>query len=355
MHPEWLEKLASKISEPDRTVAVEAQRRLDDKTKPLGSLGRVEEIAVQLAAIHGRVEFETEPRAVVVMAADHGVACQGVSAYPQEVTVQMVRNFASGGAAINVLARQMQVRTVIVDMGVAGGGPWPPEVRSLAVARGTADMTLGPAMSVAQAEQALEAGARLARELAADGARVFATGEMGIETTTAAAALTAVFTGRSPEEVTGRGTGIDDGALTRKISVVKQALERNRPVPERPLEALSKVGGLEIAGLAGMILGAAAVRVPVLLDGFITGAAALVAVALVPSAQPFLFAAHRSREPGHAAVLAKLDLRPILDLDLRLGEGTGAVLALPILDAAGRILREMASFESARVSRGNPQ
>lgn len=351
--PAWLEALASTIPAPDRVAAAEAQRRLDDKTKPPGSLGRLEEIAVSLATMRGSVEFETAPRAVVVMAADHGVTRQGVSAYPQAVTAQMVRNFASGGAAINVLARQMQARTVVVDLGVAGGGPWPPGIRSLAVAPGTADMTLGPAMSEAEAERALETGARLARELAEEGVQLLATGEMGIGNTTAAAALTAVFTGRRPEEVTGPGTGLDEERLAHKVSVVKSALEKNRPVRERPLETLAKVGGLEIAGLAGLIVGAAARRRPVLLDGFITGAAALVAVSLVPGVRPFLLAAHRSREPGHAAALAELGLDPILDLGLRLGEGTGAALALPVIDAAVRILREMASFEAAGVSRRN--
>jgi len=284
------------------------------------------------------------------MAADHGVVAQGVSAYPQAVTAQMVRNFAAGGAAINVLARQMDALTVIVDIGVAGDNRWPEAVRCHALGPGTADLSLGPAMSEVDAERAVVTGISIVRELAAAGVRLVATGDMGIGNTTAAAALTAVFTGRAPEEVTGRGTGIGDAVLERKIAVIRRSLEKNRPEPRRPREALAKVGGFEIAGLVGVVLGGAIERLPVVLDGFIAGAAALAAVALAPAAREYLFAGHRSAEAGHGAALAALGLEPILDLGLRLGEGTGAVLALPILDSAGRILREMASFESAGVS-----
>jgi len=342
--------LTSRITAPDAEAAAAVQRLLDGKTKPPGSLGRIEEIAVRLASIYRTTRFATSPRAVVVMAADHGVVRQGVSAYPQTVTAQMVHNFAAGGAAINVLARQMQARTEIVDMGVAGTNDWPRSVRRCAVGAGTADLSSGPAMTVVEAERALLTGVAIARELAAAQMRIVATGEMGIGNTTAAAALTAVFTGSAPAAVTGRGTGIDDLALARKIAVVERALERNRPSPERPLEALAAVGGFEIAGLAGVILGCAAERVAVVLDGFIAGAAALVAVALAPAARGFLFAGHCSAEPGHRAALRALRLDPILDLGLRLGEGTGAVLAMPMLDAAARLLAEMASFESAGVS-----
>jgi len=342
--------LAARIAAPDSQAAASVARLLDQKTKPRGSLGRLEEIAARLAAINRATTFSTAPRAVVVMAADHGVARRGVSAYPPAVTAQMVQNFAAGGAAINVLARQFAVRTVIVDMGVAAPRDWPADVRRCSIGRGTADMTVEAAMSEIQAEQAIEAGAAIVAELAAGGCRLVATGDMGIGNTTAAAALTAVFTNRLPAEVTGRGTGIDDDALSRKIAVVERALELHQPRPDRPLAALARVGGFEIAGLVGVILGGAAAGLPVVLDGFIAGAAALVAVALVPPARAYLFAGHRSAEAGHRAALAALELEPILDLGLRLGEGTGAVLALPILDAAGRVLDEMASFESAGVS-----
>jgi nicotinate-nucleotide--dimethylbenzimidazole phosphoribosyltransferase len=342
--------LAARIAAPDSQAAASVARLLDQKTKPRGSLGRLEEIAARLAAIRRATTFSTSPRAVVVMAADHGVARQGVSAYPTAVTAQMVKNFADGGAAINVLARQFAVRTVVVDMGVAGAQDWPADVRRCSVGPGTADMTVEPAMSEAQAEQAIHAGAAIVADLAAGGCRLVATGDMGIGNTTAAAALTAVFTSRPPAEVTGRGTGIDDDALSRKIGVVERALELHQPRSGRPLAALAAVGGFEIAGLVGVILGGAVAGLPVVLDGFIAGAAALVAVALAPAAGAYLFAGHRSAEPGHRAALAALELEPILDLGLRLGEGTGAVLALPILDAAERVLDEMASFASAGVS-----
>jgi nicotinate-nucleotide--dimethylbenzimidazole phosphoribosyltransferase len=263
----------------------------------------------------------------------------------------MVRNFALGGAAVNVLARQMGARTVIVDMGVAGTNEWPAEVRRCALGQGTEDLSIGAAMSETQAEAGVLTGARIVDELREAGCRLVATGEMGIGNTTAAAALTALFTGRPPAEVTGRGTGVSEEALARKVAVVERALDRHRLSPDRPLEALARVGGFEIAGLVGVVLGGAASRIPVLLDGFIAGAAALVAASLCPIAKSYLFAGHRSAEAGHGAALAALGLDPLLDLGLRLGEGTGALLALPILDAAGKILREMASFESAGVAR----
>jgi len=345
-----LETLISRIEPADTRVAAAAQHLLDGKTKPPGSLGRLEELAVRLASIYGDTRYATAPRAVIVMAADHGVASRGVSAYPQAVTAQMVHNFAAGGAAINVLARQMAARTVIVDIGVAGTNDWPGSVRRCTVAAGTADLSAGPAMSVVEARAAIAAGAAIVAELVREGVRVVATGEMGIGNTTAAAALTAVFAAGAPAAVTGRGTGIDDPGLARKIAVVEQALARNRPSAERPLEALAAVGGFEIAGLVGVILGAAAEKVAVVLDGFITGAAALVAVTIAPQARDYLIASHRSAEPGHRAALGALALDPLFDLGLRLGEGTGAMLAMPLLDAAAAILREMASFESAGVS-----
>ncbi len=346
-----LERALVRIMPVDESARQAALRELDDKTKPRGSLGRLEELAARLAAIHGTTRFATRPRAVVVMAADHGVAARGVSAYPQAVTEQMVLNFAAGGAAVNVLARQVEAETVIVDMVVAGDHDWPAPVRRAAVAKGTRDLAEGPAMTEAEAERALESGLELADGLVGRGMRVLATGEMGIANTTSAAALTSVFTAEPPERVVGAGTGIDAAGLARKVEVVRAALDLHRPRPDRPLEALAKLGGFEIAGLAGLILGGAGRRIPVVIDGYIAGAAALVAVAFAPAVSGYLVAGHRSAEGGHRATLAKLGLEPLLDLSLRLGEGTGAVLALPLLDAAAAILCEMASFDSAGVSR----
>ena len=351
-----LERTLLAIARTKAEAAAEACRLFDGKTKPVGSLGRLEELAARLAAIGGevgpgRVEVRTRPRAVVVMAADHGVSARGVSAYPTEVTSQMVRNFAAGGAAVNVLARQMEAETVIVDMGVSGDGEWPPGVRRVRIGRGTRDFTVGPAMDAGEARAAIDAGITLAEGLADRGVRVIGTGEMGIGNTTAAAALVAAFTGRPAAEVTGRGTGIDDKALSLKTEVVRRALDRHRPDRSDPLSILSALGGYEIAGLTGLILGAAARRRAIVLDGFITGAAALAASALSPAAGDYLIASHVSAEIGHWHALKALGLQPLFDLGLRLGEGTGALLAMPLLDAASGLLIEMASFESAGVSR----
>jgi nicotinate-nucleotide--dimethylbenzimidazole phosphoribosyltransferase len=293
------------------------------------------------------------------MAADHGVAAEGVSAYPQEVTAQMLLNFARGGAAINVLARQAGARLVVVDMGVAhpapadpGGAGAPPAIRAHRIGDGTANLARGPAMTRAQALAALAAGAALADELARDGVGLIGIGEMGIANTTASSALAAVFTGAPVEEVTGRGTGIDDAALRHKIDVVRRGLEVNRPDAGDAVGALAKVGGFEIAGLAGVVLGASAARVPVVADGFIASVAALAAVRIAPRAAGYLIASHRSVEAGHRLVLQALGARPLLDLELRLGEGSGAALAMPLVDAALAVAAEMATFESAGVSGG---
>jgi nicotinate-nucleotide--dimethylbenzimidazole phosphoribosyltransferase len=334
----------------DRDAAAKARARLDTKTKPRGSLGRLEDLACRLAAVYRRADPPLPAKAVVVMAADHGVAEEGVSAYPQEVTAQMVRNFLAGGAAINVLARQQGAQVIIVDMGtkapLADAGP----VRAHRLGAGTANFARGPAMSREAAVSGVEAGIALAGELHAAGVGLLAVGDMGIGNTTAASALTAVLIGRPPDRVTGRGTGLDDARVRQKVQVVERALAVNRPDPADALDVLAKVGGFEIAGLAGAILGGAAHRVPVLLDGFITGAAALVAARLCPTAKEYLIAAHRSVEPGHITVLQDLDLRPLLDLEMRLGEGTGAVLAMSLVEASLRILGEMATFEAAGVA-----
>jgi nicotinate-nucleotide--dimethylbenzimidazole phosphoribosyltransferase len=331
---------------PDAAVYVETARLLDAKTKPIGSLGRLEELACRLAAIRGSVPDAPLPPAIVVAAADHGVAANGVSAYPQEVTAQMLANFAGGGAAICVLAREAGARLVVVDAGVAGS-PSVPGVRVEVVdgVRGTDDMTEGPAMSRATAIGAIERGVALATELADDGVGIVGIGEMGIGNTTAASALTAALLGVSPEIVCGPGTGLDEAGVAHKVEVVTRALAANDGA-----DPLAAVGGFEIAFLAGLIIGCAARNVVVLVDGFITAAAALAATRRVPPAASCLIAAHRSPEPGHALVLDALGLEPLLDLGLRLGEGSGAALALPLLDASIAILREMATFDDAGVT-----
>jgi nicotinate-nucleotide--dimethylbenzimidazole phosphoribosyltransferase len=345
-----LEQTCARIREPDARIAAETQHLLDDKTKPRGSLGRLEELACQVAAIRGSSAAAPSRKAVVVMGADHGVAEELVSAYPQEVTAQMLLNFARGGAAINVLARQAGARVVVVDMGVKTALPPLPEIRSERIGAGTRNFTRGPAMTRSEAVSALEAGIRIAEELAADGVTLLGIGDMGIGNTTASSALTAAFTGAPPAEVVGRGTGIDDQGLHRKIDVVRRALALHRLDPGDPVGTLAQLGGFEIAGLAGVVLGAVAARVPVVVDGFICGAAALTATRIAPAAAGSLIASHRSVEAGHRAVLKAIGQRPLLDLDLRLGEGTGAVLAMSLVDAALAIVREMATFASAGVT-----
>jgi nicotinate-nucleotide--dimethylbenzimidazole phosphoribosyltransferase len=343
--------LASRIVPVDAAAAESAQRLLDAKTKPRRSLGRLEDLVCQLAAIRGgAVPMRLEKKAIVVMGADHGVAAEGVSAYPQEVTGQMLLNLARGGAAINVLARQARARVVVVDMGVAHPPPDRPEIRQHRIAGGTANFTRGPAMTREQALEALRTGAALADQLAGSGVGLIGIGDMGIGNTTASSALASVFTGAPPEEVTGRGTGIDEATFRRKIEVVRRGIQVNRPEAADAVDVLAKVGGFEIAGLAGVTLGAAAARVPVVVDGFIAGASALAAVRLAPAVAGYLIASHRSVEVGHRMVLRALGAKPLLDLDLRLGEGTGAALAMTLVDAALAIASEMATFEAAGVS-----
>jgi nicotinate-nucleotide--dimethylbenzimidazole phosphoribosyltransferase len=344
------EEAAARVGVPDAMAAAEARRRQDQLTKPAGSLGRLEDVGVRLSGIAGVCPPPVpEPAVVCVFAGDHGVLAEGVSPWPQEVTAQMVANFCAGGAAVNVLAGHVGADVLVVDVGVAGDLPAHARLRSAKVAAGTANLAAGPAMSESEARAALDVGAQLAAELAAAGTRCLLTGDMGIGNTTPSAALIAALTGRAALEVTGRGTGIDDERWAKKIRVVEAAVSRLGGSAD-PLEILAAVGGLEIAALAGFVVGGAAARLPVLLDGVIAGAAALVAVALVPQCLGYLFAGHRSTEPGASAVLEHLGLEPLIDLDLRLGEGTGACLALPILQGAAKILRDMATFESAGVT-----
>jgi len=343
-----LPKLLELIRPPDAAAAARALRHLDALTKPPGSLGRLEELAVRLTALRGGLPSIARP-VIFTFAADHGVAAEGVSAYPQVVTAQMVENFGRGGAAINVLARQAGARVVVADFGVAN--PVAAEgIVSCPIGPGTASMARGPAMTAADAVRAIETGVRLAEQAITAGADFLATGEMGIGNTTAASAITACITGREPREVTGRGTGVDDVTWERKVHVIRRALEINRVDPADGLAVLAALGGFEIAGLVGVILAGAARRVPVALDGFVSGAAALIAATLAPDARHAMFASHRSVEPGHDVALAHLGLMPYLDLGLRLGEGTGAALFIHLARAAARILAEMATFKSAGVS-----
>jgi len=344
-----LSRLLDAIAAPSRDGEAAARAHLDSLTKPPGSLGRLEEIALRLAILRGRPPAVTRP-VIFTFAADHGVVAEGVSAYPQIVTAQMVENFARGGAAVNVLARQAGARVVVANFGVASPLGRSAEVVECPIGSGTANMAVGPAMTREQAIRAIETGAGLAEEAMDAGADLVATGEMGIGNTTAASAITAAITGASPEQVTGRGTGVDDATLARKVTVVRKALEVNRPDPRDGLDVLAKVGGFEIGGLAGVILAAAARRMPVALDGFIAGAAALLAATLAPAARHALFASHRSAEHGHALALEHLRLDPYLDLGLRLGEGTGAALFIHLARAAALVWSEMATFKSAGVS-----
>jgi nicotinate-nucleotide--dimethylbenzimidazole phosphoribosyltransferase len=358
-----LEVALASIGPLDAAAMAAAAAHLDRLTKPPGSLGRLEGLVIDLAGITGRADAPVERRTVVVAAADHGVARQGVSAYPSDVTAQMVANFVAGGAAINVLAAWAGIRVIVVDAGVGSPipvGPGDPVGAGDAVrggrlvdARirdGTADMTFGPAMGRADALRAVAVGLDLVGDLRAEGLDLIGVGDMGIGNTTAASAITAVLGGRPVDLVTGRGTGIDDEARLRKIAAIERALAINAPDPGDPLGVLAAVGGLEIGVLVGVIVGAAAAGIPVVLDGFITGAAALVAVSLQPAIAARVIAAHRSVEPGHAVILERLGRRPVFDLDLRLGEGTGAALAMGLIVAAVRIRDEMATFESAAVS-----
>jgi nicotinate-nucleotide--dimethylbenzimidazole phosphoribosyltransferase len=319
-------------------------------TKPRGSLGRLEELSIQLAGMKADPFPSVERKSVIVMAADHGVAREGVSAYPAEVTRQMVLNFLHGGAAINVLARQAGARVAVVDIGVAADFEPMQGLLQRKVMCGTRNQAQGPAMTRAEAEQALQVGIDVLREEAARGLDIVATGDMGIGNTTPSSAIAAALTGLPVAQVVGRGTGIDDRGLERKIRVIEQSLAVNQPDANDAMDVLHKVGGLEIAGLAGVMLAAASRRIPVVVDGFISTAAAMIAVGLAPAARDYLIAAHQSVEVGHQAMLKHLSIMPLLDLNMRLGEGTGAALAFHLIEASTRILREMATFDEAGVS-----
>ncbi|NTU80261.1 MAG: nicotinate-nucleotide--dimethylbenzimidazole phosphoribosyltransferase [Chloroflexales bacterium] len=335
----------------DRTATEAARARQDQLTKPQGALGRLETLAIQIAGITGNARPRIVQPTVIVMAADHGMVRHGVSAYPQEVTQQMVHNFLRGGAAISVLARHVNARLLVVDIGVAAELAAHPQLLSRKIALGTRDMTVEPAMSRAQAQQSIATGIAVAAEAIAQGSDLIAPGEKGIGNTTAASAVVAALSGAPVAEVTGRGTGVDDAGLARKIAVISQALALHRPDPADALDMLSKVGGFEIGGMTGLMLGAAARRVPVLIDGLIAGAAALLALTLAPAIQPYLIATHRSMERGHQTLFARLECEPLLDLGMRLGEATGAALGISLCQAACKILDEMATFGEAGVTK----
>ncbi len=345
-----LNDLISRIQPLDQTAMNAARARQDQLTKPQGSLGRLEELSIQIAGITGQPRPHIQHKVITVMAGDHGVVAEGVSAFPQEVTPQMVLNFLHGGAAINVLARHVGARVVVVDMGVAADLPDHPGLVKKKIAAGTANMTQGPAMTRDQAEQAILAGAEVIQAELEKGLDILGTGDMGIGNTTPSAAIAAAITGRAPAQIVGRGTGLDDAGVQRKIQVVRQALAVNQPDPNDALDVLAKVGGFEIAGLAGAMLAAAAHGKPIMVDGFISTAAALIAIGLAPQVRPYLIAAHHSQEQGHGIMLDWLQLHPLLDLHLRLGEGSGAALGISLAEAACKILDEMATFAEAAVA-----
>ena len=345
-----LDTLISIIPPLDEAAMRSARARQDTLTKPRGSLGRLEELSIQLAGMKADPLPSVERKAVIVMAADHGVAAEGVSAYPAEVTAQMVLNFLRGGAAINSLARQARARVTIVDIGVASEfGPVPGLIKRKVMC-GTRSLAQGPAMTRQEAEQALQVGVDILNEEASRGLDLVATGDMGIGNTTPSSAIAASMTGLPVAQVVGRGTGIDDQGLQHKIKVIEQALAVNQPDANDALDVLHKVGGLEIAGLAGVMIAAAGRRIPIVVDGFISTAAAMIAVGLAPGVREYLISAHQSVEVGHRAMLSHLGLVPLLDLNLRLGEGTGAALAFHLIEASTRILQEMATFDEAGVS-----
>ena len=351
---EWqtrLNEITRGIGPLDQAAIQAARARQDVLTKPHGSLGRLEEISMQLAGITGNSMPQVREKVVVIMAGDHGVVEEGVSAYPQEVTAQMVLNFLRGGAAISVLARQAGARIRTVDMGIAADIPLEPGLQVRKIGHGTRNLAMGPAMSREKALLSVLTGAALVEDEIRAGADLIATGDMGIGNTTAAAAVAAALTGRSAEELAGRGTGIDDDGLGRKVSAIRRGLDVNRPDARDGLDVLSKVGGFEIGGLAGVILGAAAHRRPVVIDGYISTAAAMIAVSLTPAARDYLIAAHVSAERGHRTMLEWLHLEPLLNLNMRLGEGTGAALAMMLVEAACRVLAEMATFDEAGVTK----
>ena len=345
-----LKETIQSIKPLDKNALSLAAARQETLTKPTGSLGRLEELSIQIAGIQGKALPSVKQKAVIVMVADHGVVAEGTSAYPQEVTAQMVLNFVRGGAGINVIARQIGARVVVVDIGIAGKTSSFLGILRHKIAPGTQNMCLGPAMTLDQATKSLETGIAIVQSETNKGLDIVATGEMGIGNTTSASAITAIFTKKSIEQITGKGAGLDESGLNNKIAIIKKSLLINNPDSTDAIDVLSKVGGFEIAGLVGIILAAAAHKVPIVIDGFISGAAALIAYQLEPKTKNYMITSHCSVETGHKVILEYIGLKPLLDLNLRLGEGTGAALGIGLADAAVKILTQMATFKSAGVS-----
>ncbi|MEN7972868.1 MAG: nicotinate-nucleotide--dimethylbenzimidazole phosphoribosyltransferase [Verrucomicrobiota bacterium] len=344
-----LKNLLDKIEPVSRELETQIQAHLDDLTHPPGSLGRLEETAMHYCLIRQTLEPKLEKKRIYTFAADHGVAEENLSIAPKEVTQQMVLNMLGGGAGVNVLSRHAGVENKVVDIGVDHDFGNPPGLINCKVRYGTANIRKGPAMSFKEAEQAILAGAELAREAAEEGTDILGTGEMGIANTTPASALFAAWLPTDAETVTGRGTGINDEQLARKVEVIREALETNRAALGDPLSTLAALGGLEIAGICGLCLGAAAARIPVMVDGFISSAGAFAAIQLKPEVKDYLFFSHRSAEAGHKIFLGCIDSEPLLDLGMRLGEGTGAALAINLIDASIKIYNEMATFSGAGI------
>jgi nicotinate-nucleotide--dimethylbenzimidazole phosphoribosyltransferase len=344
---EWIQSI-DKIS---NSHVEEAKRYIDGLTKPIGSLGLLEDIAARLSGMKKQRFPKISPPGVLVFASDHGVVEEGVSAFPKEVTAQMVYNFLNGGAAINVFARQIGAHFSIIDVGVASDMEHE-QLVSRKVDYGTRNFVQEDAMTEEQARQAILVGMEATQAIIDQGAKALILGEMGIGNTTAASAIVSVVTGCSVEQAVGTGTGISQDAKVHKQKVILKAIRERQPNLEDGLDIVKKVGGFEIAAIAGAILKAAERRIPIIIDGFICTSAALIACLLQPNAKEYMFASHLSQEPGHEAALQFLQLKPLLDLKLRLGEGTGAALAYPIIEAAARMLSEMATFESAGVSKG---
>jgi len=345
-------EIISKIPSLQSEMFDKAQQRLNNLTKPIGSLGKLEDIAKRIVAITGSLSPSFKRKVIFVFAADHGVAEEGVSAYPQEVTYQMVYNFLKGGAGINVLAKHVGVEVVVVDIGVAKDLKTHPDLKVRKIGYGTGNMIKKRAMKKREAVQAIEIGIEVfEEECKKNPISIVGLGDMGIANTTPSSAIIATMTGRDPEDVTGRGTGINGKIWQKKVEVIKKALRFHLPDAKDPLDVLSKVGGYEIGGIAGCILAAARHRIPVVIDGFISTAGAMIAVGLSPQVRDYLFSSHLSAEKGHSIALDYLKLFPLLDLDLRLGEGTGAALAISLIDASVKILTQMATFEEAKVSK----
>lgn len=347
---EKIKHTIANIQPLDEPAMEEARRGQDNLTKPQGSLGQLESLSIQVAGIKGNPRPRITHKVIFTLAGDHGVTKEGVSAYPSEVTSQMVYNFLRGGAGINVLARHVGARVVVADLGVASVLEQNPDLKNKKVAMGTQNMAKGPAMGREQAIRSIEAGIELVEEELMRGIDILGTGDMGIGNTTPSSAITAAITGYDVATVTGRGTGLDDKAWSQKVEVIKKALDLNQPDPKDAIDVLAKVGGFEIGGIAGVILAGARYRIPVVIDGFISGAAALIATSLSPQVKPYLIASHQSVEQGHKIILEHLGLKPLLNLDLRLGEGTGAALGIFLVEAGLRILNEMATFADAGVS-----